>query len=81
MLGKSVVVENGEHQGLVKGVRIRDVLEEERLVEEWIQCLPVHLRLELLHPLRLRDEEHLIKGNPECSKHSSGCIEQGVTCV
>ena len=55
VLGKSVVVENGEHQGLVKGVRIRDVLEEERLVEEGVERLPVHLRLKLLHPLRLWD--------------------------
>ena len=64
MLGKSVVVENGEHQGLVKGVRIRDVLEEERLVEEGVERLPVHLRLKLLHPLRLRDEENLRKRKP-----------------
>ena len=64
MLGKSVVVENGEHQGLVKGVRIRDVLEEERLVEEGVERLPVHLRLKLLHPLGLRDEEDLGKRKP-----------------
>ena len=79
VLWKSVIVKDGKHQRLVKGVGVRDVLEKEGLVEEGVESLPVHLGLKLLHPLGLRDEENLGKENPECSKHSSGCTEQGVT--
>lgn len=64
MLRKSVIVKDGEHQRLVKGVGVRDVLEQEGLVEEWVECLPVHLSLKLLHPLRLGDEEDLRKRKP-----------------
>ena len=64
VLRKSVVVEDGEHKGLVEGVGVRDVLEEERLVEEGVERLPVHLRLELLHTLCLGDEEDLVERKP-----------------
>ena len=64
VLRESVVVKDGEHQRLVEGVGVRDVLEQERLVEEWVERLPVHLRLKLLHPLRLGDEEDLRKRKP-----------------
>lgn len=64
VLRKSVVVKDGEHQRLVKGVRVWDVLEQEGLVEERVERLPVHLRLKLLHPLCLGDEENLVKRKP-----------------
>lgn len=64
VLRESVVVKDGEHQRLVEGVGVRDVLEQERLVEEWVERLPVHLCLKLLHPLRLGDEEDLRKRKP-----------------
>ena len=64
VLRESVVVKDGEHQRLVEGVSVRNVLEQERLVEEWVERLPVHLCLKLLHPLRLGDEEDLRKRKP-----------------
>ena len=47
VLGEAVVVEDGEDEGLVEGLAVGDALEGERLVEERVQRLPVHLRLEL----------------------------------
>ena len=47
MLGEPVVVEDCEDEGLVEGLAVGDALEGERLVEERVQRLPVHLRLEL----------------------------------
>ena len=64
MFRESVIVKDGEHQRLVKGVGVRDVLEKEGLVEEGVEGLPVHLGLKLLHPLGLRDEEDLGKRKP-----------------
>ena len=47
VLGEPVVVEDCEDEGLVEGLAVGDALEGERLVEERVQRLPVHLRLEL----------------------------------
>ena len=59
VLREPVVVEDGEHEGLVEGVGVRQVLELEGLVEEGVERLPVDFRLELLESLCLGDEEDL----------------------
>ena len=50
MFGKSIVVKNGEHQGLVESVRVRQVFKLEGFVEERIQCFSVDFCFKLLHP-------------------------------
>ena len=59
VFGESVIVEDGEHQCLVEGVRVGNVLEQERFVEEWVEGLSVDLGLKLLQALGLGDEEDL----------------------
>ena len=49
MLRKSVIVKDGEHQGFVKSIRIRKILELEGFVEEWIQSFSVDFCLKLFH--------------------------------
>ncbi len=53
VLGESVIVKDGKHERLVKGLSIRQILELKRLVEERIQCLSMDLGLKLLEPLGL----------------------------
>ena len=53
MLGEPVVVKDGEHQGLVKCVGIRKILELEGFVEEWIQSFSMNFCFKFFGPLRL----------------------------
>ena len=41
------MVEDGEHEGLVEGVGVREILELKSFIEEWIQGFSVNFRLKL----------------------------------
>ena len=56
MLGKPIVVENGEHEGLVKSLGVRQVLELKSLVEKRVERLSVNLGLELFLAFGLGDQ-------------------------
>ena len=58
MFGKSIVVKNGEHQGLVESVRVRQVFKLEGFVEERIQCFSVDFCFKLL-PLLTWQQKNL----------------------
>ena len=59
MFGKSVVIENSEHQGLVERVCIGKILELERFIEKWIQSFSVNFRFKLFLPFLWWQHEHL----------------------
>ena len=59
MLGKSVVIENSEHQGLVEGVCIGKILELKSFIEKWIQSFSVNFRFKLFLPFLWWQHEHL----------------------
>ena len=61
MLRKSVIVKDSEHQGLVKSIRIRKILELKGLIEEWIQCFSVDFCLKLFHSFCFWHQENLQK--------------------
>ena len=47
VFGEPVVVEDSEHEGLVEGVGVREILELKSFIEEWIQGFSVNFRLKL----------------------------------
>ena len=61
MLRKSVIVKDSEHQGLVKSIRIRKILELKGLIEEWIQCFSVDFCFKLFHSFCFWHQENLQK--------------------
>ena len=59
VFGEPVVVKDGEHQGLVEGVRVGKILELESFIEKWIQSFSVNFRLKLFLSFFSREEEDL----------------------
>ena len=59
MLGKPIVVEDGEHESLVKSLGIRQVFKLKGLVEKRVERLAVNFGLKLFLPLGLRDQVDL----------------------
>ena len=59
VFGEPVVVKDGEHQGLVEGVRVRKIFELKSFIEKWIQSFSVNFRLKLFLSFFSREEEDL----------------------
>ena len=61
MLRETVVVKDGEHQGLVKCFGIRKILELEGFIEERVKGFSMNLCFKLFDSFSLRNKEHLLK--------------------
>ena len=59
MFGKSIKIENGEHQGFVKCVSIRKIFELESFIEIWVESLPVDFGFKFFYPLGVGQKEDL----------------------
>ena len=56
MLGKPIVVKDGEHECLVKSLSIRQIFELKSLVEKGVERLAVNLGFKLFLSFGLRDQ-------------------------
>ena len=59
MFRESVIVKDGEHQSLVKSIRIREILELKGFVEKRIQRFSVDFGFKLFHSFCFRHQKDL----------------------